>query len=123
MRFYVSKLTIRTRNVEFSSPFLISSSASQLSGMEAEEDAGSERVATYKVGMLGASEVGKTALTAQFTTSDYICAYDASLGKSMPRSARAAFIGHIQFDSVTGKINFILCDDRNLRPRARDRLS
>lgn len=55
------------------------SSASQLSGIEAEEDAGSERVATYKVGMLGASEVGKTALTAQFTTSDYICAYDASL--------------------------------------------
>ncbi|KAL0117430.1 hypothetical protein PUN28_010339 [Cardiocondyla obscurior] len=55
------------------------SSASQLSGMEAEEEADSERVATYKVGMLGASEVGKTALTAQFTTSDYICAYDASL--------------------------------------------
>ncbi|XP_077267739.1 uncharacterized protein LOC143900363 isoform X1 [Temnothorax americanus] len=55
------------------------SSASQLSGMEAEEEAGNERVATYKVGMLGASEVGKTALTAQFTTSDYICAYDASL--------------------------------------------
>ncbi|XP_025990168.1 uncharacterized protein LOC105202297 isoform X1 [Solenopsis invicta] len=54
------------------------SSASQLSGMEAEEEAG-EKVATYKVGMLGASEVGKTALTAQFTTSDYICAYDASL--------------------------------------------
>ncbi|XP_012232351.1 uncharacterized protein [Linepithema humile] len=53
------------------------SSASQLSGIEAEEDAGS--VASYKVGMLGASEVGKTALTAQFTTSDYICAYDASL--------------------------------------------
>lgn len=61
--------------------FLLLSSASQLSGMEAEEEAGSERVATYKVGMLGASEVGKTALTAQFTTSDYICAYDASLGK------------------------------------------
>ncbi|KAL6255376.1 hypothetical protein P5V15_013714 [Pogonomyrmex californicus] len=55
------------------------SSASQLSGMEAEDEGGSERVATYKVGMLGASEVGKTALTAQFTTSDYICAYDASL--------------------------------------------
>ncbi|KYN32294.1 GTP-binding protein REM 1 [Trachymyrmex septentrionalis] len=55
------------------------SSASQLSGIEAEEEADGERVTTYKVGMLGASEVGKTALTAQFTTSDYICAYDASL--------------------------------------------
>ncbi|EZA61876.1 GTP-binding protein REM [Ooceraea biroi] len=55
------------------------SSASQLSGIGAEEDADNDRVATYKVGMLGASEVGKTALTAQFTTSDYICAYDASL--------------------------------------------
>ncbi|XP_076685790.1 uncharacterized protein LOC143377876 [Andrena cerasifolii] len=55
------------------------SSASQLSGMEAEEETSNERVATYKVGMLGASGVGKTALTAQFTTSDYICAYDTSL--------------------------------------------
>lgn len=55
------------------------SSASQLSGIETEEETSNERVATYKVGMLGASGVGKTALTAQFTTSDYICAYDASL--------------------------------------------
>ncbi|XP_023313895.1 ubiquitin carboxyl-terminal hydrolase 36-like isoform X2 [Trichogramma pretiosum] len=38
-----------------------------------------QAVASYKVGMLGASGVGKTALTAQFTTSEYICAYDASL--------------------------------------------
>ncbi|XP_078051846.1 uncharacterized protein LOC144477993, partial [Augochlora pura] len=53
--------------------------ASQLSGMEAEEDTSNEREATYKVGMLGASGVGKTALTAQFSTSDYICAYDTSL--------------------------------------------
>lgn len=57
------------------------SSASQLSGIEGEEEPNSSRVPTYKVGMLGASGVGKTALTAQFTTSDYICAYDASLGK------------------------------------------
>lgn len=60
---------------------LLFSSASQLSGIEAEEDTSNERVATYKVGMLGASGVGKTALTAQFTTSDYICAYDTSLGE------------------------------------------
>lgn len=57
------------------------SSASQLSGIEGEEEPSSSQVPTYKVGMLGASGVGKTALTAQFTTSDYICAYDASLGK------------------------------------------
>lgn len=54
--------------------------------MEAEEDTSNERVATYKVGMLGASGVGKTALTAQFTTSDYICAYDTSLGECTSRS-------------------------------------
>lgn len=34
----------------------------------------------FKVAMLGASGVGKTALTYQFTTSEYICAYDLSLG-------------------------------------------
>lgn len=34
-----------------------------------------------KVAMLGDAGVGKTALTHQFTTSDYICAYDLSLGK------------------------------------------
>lgn len=34
----------------------------------------------YKVAMLGDGGVGKTALTYQFTTSDYICAYDLSLG-------------------------------------------
>ncbi|XP_049964379.1 ras-related protein rapB-like [Schistocerca serialis cubense] len=33
----------------------------------------------FKVAMLGASGVGKTALTCQFTTSEYICAYDTSL--------------------------------------------
>ncbi|XP_012273213.1 ras-related protein Rab-44 [Orussus abietinus] len=53
--------------------------ALQLSGTEGEEEASTGQVATYKVGMLGASGVGKTALTAQFTTSEYICAYDASL--------------------------------------------
>nr|CAD7260400.1 unnamed protein product [Timema shepardi] len=37
------------------------------------------RVPRFKVAMLGASGVGKTALTCQFTTSEYICAYDTSL--------------------------------------------
>ena len=72
-----------TSFVELYFSFFLLSSTSQLSGIEAEEEADGERVTTYKVGMLGASEVGKTALTAQFTTSDYICAYDASLGKQM----------------------------------------
>ncbi|XP_054278914.1 ras-related protein rapB-like [Macrosteles quadrilineatus] len=34
---------------------------------------------TFKVAMLGGTAVGKTALTYQFTTSEYICAYDTSL--------------------------------------------
>ncbi|XP_034236658.1 ras-related protein Rap-2a-like, partial [Thrips palmi] len=37
------------------------------------------RVPCFKVAMLGASGVGKTTLTYQFTTSEYICAYDTSL--------------------------------------------
>ncbi|XP_011311442.1 uncharacterized protein [Fopius arisanus] len=56
------------------------SSASQQSCIEADDNADNEnKVTSYKVGMLGASGVGKTALTVQFTTSEYICAYDASL--------------------------------------------
>ncbi|CAG2055799.1 unnamed protein product [Timema podura] len=45
------------------------------------KDGGDEppRVPRFKVAMLGASGVGKTALTCQFTTSEYICAYDTSL--------------------------------------------
>ncbi|KAK6630633.1 hypothetical protein RUM43_014618 [Polyplax serrata] len=38
-------------------------------------------VPTFRVAMLGASGVGKTAFTYQFTTSEYICAYDTSLGE------------------------------------------
>ncbi|XP_062538740.1 LOW QUALITY PROTEIN: homeobox protein prospero-like [Armigeres subalbatus] len=38
-----------------------------------------EKIPAFKVAMLGASGVGKTALTYQFTTSEYICAYDLSL--------------------------------------------
>lgn len=38
-------------------------------------------VPAFKIAMLGASGVGKTALTYQFTTSEYICAYDLSLGE------------------------------------------
>ncbi|XP_034947141.1 uncharacterized protein [Chelonus insularis] len=55
------------------------SSISQHSCLGNEEAENTGKVATYKVGMLGATGVGKTALTAQFTTSEYICAYDTSL--------------------------------------------
>lgn len=61
--------------LEITLPSLVS----RVSDIETEIDSDNERVSTYKVGMLGASGVGKTALIAQFTTSDYICAYDASL--------------------------------------------
>lgn len=44
------------------------------------ERADKKDVLAYKVAMLGDPGVGKTALTYQFTTSDYICAYDLSLG-------------------------------------------
>lgn len=43
------------------------------------KEAGGSGVPAYKVAMLGSSGVGKTALTYQFTTSEYICAYDLSL--------------------------------------------
>lgn len=43
--------------------------------------ANGEQIPAYKIAMLGAAGVGKTTLTYQFTTSDYICAYDLSLGK------------------------------------------
>jgi GTPase SAR1 family protein len=39
-----------------------------------------DKNAAYKVAMLGDSAVGKSSLTYQFTTSEYICAYDLSLG-------------------------------------------
>nr|XP_029724109.1 uncharacterized protein LOC109401938 [Aedes albopictus] len=43
------------------------------------DDGEKEKIPGFKVAMLGASGVGKTALTYQFTTSEYICAYDLSL--------------------------------------------
>lgn len=69
---YISKTDINFNKFHFSN-------ASQNSTI-GDGDTETE-IASYKVGMLGASGVGKTALTCQFTTSEYICAYDASLGK------------------------------------------
>jgi len=42
----------------------------------------------FRVLMLGASGVGKTALTAQFMTSEYLNAYEASLGNSVSFHSR-----------------------------------
>jgi len=55
---------------------------SNASGASGEVIDGDPNVPAYKIAMLGGSGVGKTTLTYQFTTSDYICAYDLSLGKS-----------------------------------------
>lgn len=46
---------------------------------EMEKAKDEEKNVAYKIAMLGDSGVGKTALTYQFTTSEYICAYDLSL--------------------------------------------
>lgn len=62
----------------------IYSNASRTSGDVLIEEAGGHKaqIPVYKIAMLGTSSVGKTTLTYQFTTSEYICAYDLSLGKS-----------------------------------------
>jgi GTPase SAR1 family protein len=46
---------------------------------ELENAKNDDKNVAYKIAMLGDSGVGKTALTYQFTTSEYICAYDLSL--------------------------------------------
>lgn len=46
---------------------------------ELENAKSEDKNVAYKIAMLGDSGVGKTALTYQFTTSEYICAYDLSL--------------------------------------------
>lgn len=58
----------------------INSNASQISPERIKEADVIEPITAYKIAMLGDAGVGKTALTYQFTTSDYICAYDLSLG-------------------------------------------
>lgn len=40
---------------------------------------GEDKNVAYKIAMLGDTNVGKSTLTYQFTTSEYICAYDLSL--------------------------------------------
>ncbi|XP_055384917.1 sca1 complex protein phr [Condylostylus longicornis] len=53
---------------------------------------------THKIAMLGSSGVGKTALTYQFTTSDYICAYDLSLDDDYGQKTVSVLVDGIQTD-------------------------
>lgn len=64
----------------FFSIYLFSTGSQHMEEIKELENAKSEdKAVAYKIAMLGESGVGKTALTYQFTTSEYICAYDLSL--------------------------------------------
>ncbi|KAL5275165.1 hypothetical protein ACFFRR_001240 [Megaselia abdita] len=52
----------------------------------------------YKTVMLGATGVGKTSLTFQFTTSDYICAYDLSLDDDYGTKTVSILVDGIETD-------------------------
>lgn len=47
-----------------------------------------DTVESYKVALLGAPGVGKTTISVQFSTSDYICVYDTSIGEWFPLYCR-----------------------------------
>ncbi|EDW66427.2 uncharacterized protein Dvir_GJ15559 [Drosophila virilis] len=55
-------------------------------------------IPAYKIAMLGGSGVGKTTLTYQFTTSDYICAYDLSLDDDYGRKTVSVLVDNIETD-------------------------
>ncbi|XP_017849997.1 uncharacterized protein LOC108604938 [Drosophila busckii] len=55
-------------------------------------------VPAYKIAMLGPSGVGKTTLTYQFTTSDYICAYDLSLDDDYGQKTVSVLVDDIETD-------------------------
>ncbi|XP_055844622.1 uncharacterized protein DDB_G0283357 isoform X2 [Episyrphus balteatus] len=59
---------------------------------------GKSQIPAYKIAMLGASGVGKTALTYQFTTSDYICAYDLSLDEDYGQKTVSVLVDGIETD-------------------------
>ncbi|CAN7986942.1 unnamed protein product, partial [Ixodes hexagonus] len=65
----------------------VSASPSETSGDAGPSDVtssgrtGDSPLARHRVLVLGASQVGKTSLTSQFMTSEYICSYDSSIGK------------------------------------------
>lgn len=66
--------------------------------VEAEAVGGSSSIPAYKVAMLGSSGVGKTALTYQFTTSEYICAYDLSLDDDYGQKTVSVLLNGTEID-------------------------
>ncbi|XP_039961277.1 uncharacterized protein LOC120775261 isoform X2 [Bactrocera tryoni] len=79
------------------------SNASHISGENIfesteKQDAGKVPIPAYKIAMLGASGVGKTTLTYQFTTSDYICAYDLSLDDDYGQKTVSVLVDGIETD-------------------------
>ncbi|XP_032308617.1 uncharacterized protein LOC6503784 isoform X2 [Drosophila ananassae] len=82
------------------------SNASRVSGevidgdpaAQGQQQNGTPSVPAYKVAMLGGSGVGKTTLTYQFTTSDYICAYDLSLDDDYGQKTVSVLVDNIETD-------------------------
>ncbi|XP_067640480.1 uncharacterized protein [Eurosta solidaginis] len=80
------------------------SNASHVSGdnifesTEKQQDVSKISIPAYKIAMLGASGVGKTTLTYQFTTSDYICAYDLSLDDDYGQKTVSVLVDGIETD-------------------------
>ncbi|XP_037889389.1 serine-rich adhesin for platelets [Glossina fuscipes] len=56
------------------------------------------QIPVYKIAMLGTSSVGKTTLTYQFTTSEYICAYDLSLDDDYGQKTVSVLVDGIETD-------------------------
>ncbi|KAH8368355.1 hypothetical protein KR084_010361 [Drosophila pseudotakahashii] len=71
---------------------------SNASGASGEVIDGDPNVPAYKIAMLGGSGVGKTTLTYQFTTSDYICAYDLSLDDDYGQKTVSVLVDNIETD-------------------------
>ncbi|XP_034123439.1 ras-like protein 1 [Drosophila guanche] len=53
---------------------------------------------TFKIAMLGSPSVGKSALSFQFTTSDYICAYDLSLEMEYGQKTVSVLLDDVESD-------------------------
>ncbi|XP_054729300.1 uncharacterized protein LOC129238287 [Anastrepha obliqua] len=62
------------------------------------QDVNKVPIPAYKIAMLGTSGVGKTTLTYQFTTSDYICAYDLSLDDDYGQKTVSVLVDGIETD-------------------------
>lgn len=112
--------------VFFCSPPPRHSNASRASGEVVDGDPtasgqppdGDPNVPAYKIAMLGGSGVGKTTLTYQFTTSDYICAYDLSLGKwkfiIYPKCSRGLVL---PLRISIAILNFVNCETKSISRR------